>query len=108
MTQQHKELLLKAAALKDNIAGELLCQKIDHVMSTAIYTGEFHYMCGRELKQLIYYFIRDNMDEKNSGIHFTNTKQARKGMTRKQWAEQLLAPLALQINQEHYMTERNN
>lgn len=97
MTQQHKDLLLKAAALKDNVAGYLLCQKIDYVMSAAIYTGEFHYMCGRELKHLIYNFIRDNMDERNTGIHFTNTKQARKGMTRKQWAEELLAPLALQL-----------
>lgn len=97
MTQQHKDLLLKAVALKDNVAGALLCQKIDSIMAAAVYTGEFHYMRGRELKHLIYNFIRDNMDEKNTGIHFTNTKQARKGMTRKQWAEELLAPLALQL-----------
>jgi len=44
MTQQHKNLLLKAAALKDNVAGALLCQKIDSIMAAAVYTGEFQYM----------------------------------------------------------------
>lgn len=95
MTQKHVELLYKALAVPESCS-IYLCDRIRFV--TGYYPDEIDQECieedccqeGEDLVQM----IRENIDHEFS---FDDTQYAKDGMTRTEWVETILVPLALKL-----------
>lgn len=95
MTQKHVDLLLKALAVPESCS-IYLCDRIrlvtgyhpDEEYSECIEEG--YYSEGEDLVQM----IRENIDNEFS---FDDSFYARDGMTRTEWVETILVPLASEL-----------
>lgn len=95
MSEKHVELLYKALAVPESCS-IYLCDRIRFV--TGYYPDEIdqEYIeegCCPEGEDLVQ-MIRENIDHEFS---FDNSFYARDGMTRTEWVETILVPLALEL-----------
>ena len=100
MTQKHVELLLKAIAVPESCS-EFLCDRIGFISGKykdypELIEDEYHY-CTTEYCQDLCTMIRRNIDHEFS---FDLTQMARDGMSREEWVETILVPLALALPEE--------
>ena len=101
MTQKHVDLLLKAIAIPESCS-EFLCNRIGFVsgrwddypkyVDPDYYYKLYNY--GEDLCNL----IKHDIEYKFS---FDDTQYAKDGMTREEWVETILVPLALQLPEEN-------
>lgn len=103
MTQKHVELLLKAIAVPESLS-PFLCDRIGAVVG---FFHEYEYMDYAdedfierddlmwELKDM----IRNNINPEAiyHELSFDDTQYAKEGMTRNEWVETILVPLALEL-----------
>ena len=100
MTQKHVDLLLKAIAVPESYS-EFLCDRISFIAGRwdeypELVEGEYYYLTHNYEKDLCN-LIKANIDYKFS---FDSTQYAKDGMTREEWVETILAPLALALPEE--------
>ena len=99
MTQKHVDLLLKAIAVPETCS-PYLCDRLEDVVG---YQPMFSKHVDEEVKgELNLMFdlkrlIKENINHKFS---FDDTQMARDGMTREEWVETILVPLALELPEE--------
>lgn len=97
MSEKHVDLLLKAIAVPESCS-IYLCDRIRFVTEDLKDFPEYvdpNFFCklsqhGEELRDLINRNI-------NYQFSFDDTQMARKGMTREEWVETILVPLALEL-----------
>lgn len=98
MTQKHVDLLKKAMAVPTSYS-EFLCDRIGYVTGyyddyTELYAEEFDVVAfpyGDDLKNLI------KEDLGCSAFGFENSTYYEEGMTREEWVETILIPLAINL-----------
>ena len=101
MTQKHVDLLLKAIAVPEHYS-IYLCDRISFTTGNfkdyeKLIDSDFDYQKfnhGEDLCEL----IKENINYKFS---FDDTQYAKDGMTREEWVETILVPLALQLPEEN-------
>ena len=96
MTQKHVELLLKAIAVPESYS-EFLCDRIGFISGRypdyPEYIDRNYFFLGNELCNM----IRENI---NHDFSFDRTQYAQEGMTREEWVETILVPLARELPEE--------
>ena len=97
MSDKHVKLLTEAVKLPRTKANnDQLCSKIEELIASVQYTTkDYTYTQGRQLKNMLCLWIADNLNI--VGMTFEATKQFKQGMTRVKWVENVLKPLALQL-----------
>lgn len=100
MSEKHVDLLLKAIAVPESYS-EFLCDRISFISGRfedypELIEDEYHY-CTTGYCQDLRHMLRQNIDHEFS---FDETQMARDGMTREEWVETILVPLALQLPEE--------
>ena len=100
MTQKHVELLLKAIAVPESYS-EFLCDRIGFVSGKykdypELIEDEYHYCKTGHCVDLTM-MIRENI---NYEFSFDLTQYAIDGMSREEWVETILVPLALELPEE--------
>ncbi len=99
MTQKHVDLLLKAIAVPESCS-IYLCDRLDDVVG---YQPMFSKHVDEEFKGKLSLLaelkvmIRKNI---NYEFSFDDTPYAKDGMTREEWVETILVPLALELPEE--------
>ena len=100
MTQKHVNLLLKAIAVPESCS-EFLCDRIGFVTG---YYNSYPKLVERDFYYITHSYGKDLCDLIKTNINhefsFDNTQYAKDGMTRKEWVETILVPLALALPEE--------
>lgn len=101
MTQKHVELLLKAIAVPESCS-IYLCDRIAAIVGFH-YDYEFIIHKDDEFagKDKLMWELRDMIKANiNYEFSFDGTQYAKEGMTRNEWVETILVPLALELPEE--------
>ncbi len=96
MTQKHVDLLLKAIAVPQYYS-EFLCDRIGFVSGKYKDYSELIQEGFEDTEESLCRMVRENIDHEFS---FDLTQMARDGMTREEWVETILVPLALALPEE--------
>jgi hypothetical protein len=101
MSQKHVELLMKAIEVPESLS-VYLCDRIGAVVG---YYHEYEYIVYKDKefggKDDLFWSLRDMITKNIKGkFSFDETPYAKEGMTREQWAKEILAPLALELKEE--------
>ena len=93
MTQKHVELLLKAIAVPESYS-QFLCDRIGFVSGKYKDYSELIQDGFEDTQEALCTMIRENIEHEFS---FEDSWYAREGMTREEWVETILIPLALAL-----------
>lgn len=93
MTQKHVELLLTAIAVPESYS-EFLCDRIGFVSGKYKDYSKLIQEGFEDTHEALCAMIRENIEHEFS---FEDSYYARKGMTREEWVETILVPLALKL-----------
>jgi hypothetical protein len=105
MSQKHVDLLMEAVAL--NTDDRFLCNRIGYITGyhlTSLRNRKYNSDDYHKLKKVIQENINSNLDgswwNAEEGAVFESTTFYQQGMTREQWAKEILAPLALELEED--------
>jgi len=103
MSQRHVDLLMEAVTL--NTDDKYLCNRIGYIcgmyLVRDLHNTKYNENDYNVLTEVIQQNIEDNLDCFDEEINtFGNTTFYSQRMTRKQWAKEVLAPLALALEEE--------
>ncbi len=107
MSQKHVDLLMEAVAL--NTRDQYLCNRIGYITGHfgifPEYNEKYNEYDYQVLTQAIQKNINENLDaelsvEDSEEYTYESTTFYEQGMTRKEWAETILAPLALALEED--------
>ncbi len=101
MSQRHVDLLMKAVEVPESWS-EYLCDRIGAVVG---YYNDYTCLMYKDKefggKDNLMWNLRDMITKNIKGkFSFDETPYAKEGMTREQWAREVLAPLALEIEED--------
>jgi hypothetical protein len=101
MSQNHVDLLMKAAEVPESLS-VYLCDRIGAVVG---YYHESEYIAHKDKefggKNDLMWSLRDMITKNIKGkFSFDETPYAKEGMTREQWTKEVLAPLALALEED--------
>jgi hypothetical protein len=107
MSQKHVNLLMEAVSL--NTDDKYLCNRIGYIcgmylvrdLHSEIYSEEDYQALTQAIQKNINENLVDELSVEDSDEHtFESTTFYEQGMTREQWAKDVLAPLALALEEE--------
>ena len=101
MTQKHVDLLIDA--LYCNSDSKYICDRINFVTE---YNSDYYldYSVESSVRKLVTDWLEDNggyIEQEYLKYSFDFTQHAKDGMTREEWVETILTPLALQLPEEN-------